>query len=103
MTTVAHSLTRAGIGQSTCVGIGGDSIVGLGLVDAVQLAERDDETSAVVIYGEVGTGQEHRLAAYLGGKPCKPVYAYIAGLQALASRLRALAGLVDGEALAHVM
>jgi succinyl-CoA synthetase alpha subunit len=84
MTTVAHALTSAGIGQSTCVGIGGDSIIGLDLVQSVQLAEQDDGTSAIVIYGEVGTGQEHRLAAYLAGAPLKPVHAYIAGIQAVA-------------------
>jgi succinyl-CoA synthetase alpha subunit len=82
LTTIANALTGAGIGQSTCVGIGGDAILGFDLIDAVQRAEADPSTSSIVVYGEVGTRQEHRLAEYLGGTPSKPVFAYVAGARA---------------------
>ena len=83
MSTIAYTLTSAGIGQSTCVGVGGDSLIGLDMVGAALMAEADPETEAIVIFGELGTSQEHRLAAAVrDGLIRKPVIAYIAGTAA---------------------
>lgn len=83
MSTLAHALTKAGIGQSTCVGVGGDAVIGLDLVEAALLAEVDPGTSGIVVFGEVGTSQEQRLAAAIGaGRVTKPVAAYVAGVSA---------------------
>lgn len=85
MTTIANTLTAAGIGQSTCVGVGGDAVIGLDMVEAALLAERDPETSGIVVFGELGTEQEQRLAEALrAGEVTKPVAAYIAGVSARA-------------------
>jgi succinyl-CoA synthetase alpha subunit len=83
MTTIANTLTTADIGQSTCVGVGGDAVIGLDLVEAASLAEADPETTGIVVFGEVGTTQEQRLAdAVRDGRVTKPVAAYIAGVSA---------------------
>ena len=76
---VAGELSAAGIGQSTVVGIGADPVVGTGIVEMLGLFEEDDETSAVVIVGEVGGSQEERAAAFVVGSMTKPVVAYVAG------------------------
>jgi len=73
-------LSRAGFGQSTAVGIGGDPIVGSDFVDILELFEHDDETKAVVLFGEVGGVYEERVAEYVKlGKITKPIVAIIAG------------------------
>lgn len=83
MSTIAHTLAVAGSGTSTCLGIGGDSVIGLDMPAAVQLAQDDDESRAVVLFGEIGTTQEERLAALVAsGAITKPVIAYIAGAAA---------------------
>ena len=93
MSTIGSLLTCNGIGQSTCVGIGGDLIRGLDLLGAGLLAEEDPATSAIVIYGEIGTGQEERLAEALRhGSITKPVVAYVAGRQAPKGRRYSHAG-----------
>ena len=80
MSTLAHTLTSAGLGQSTCVGIGGDSVIGLDMPAALLLAQADPDTRAVVIFGEIGTTQEERTAALVASRVVtKPVVAYIAG------------------------
>ena len=72
--------TDAGLGQSSCVGIGGDPIHGLGFVDCLKLFADDDETELVVLVGEIGGSEEERAAAFLAsGDYAKPVVAYIAG------------------------
>ncbi len=72
--------TDAGLGQSTCVGIGGDPIHGLGFVDCLELFATDAETDLVVLVGEIGGSEEERAADYLSGPAYpKPVMAYIAG------------------------
>ena len=79
-TTVAYLLTNAGIGQTTVVGIGGDPFVGSRFVDLLPLFEKDPETRAVVIFGEIGTLQEEEVADLLKrGGFTKPLIAYVAG------------------------
>ncbi|SCL20041.1 succinyl-CoA synthetase alpha subunit [Micromonospora pallida] len=80
MSTLAHTLTAAGFGQSTCVGIGGDSVIGLDMPAALRLAEADPDTDATVVFGEIGTTQEERVAALIAaGQLTKPIVVYIAG------------------------
>ena len=75
--------TAAGLGQSTCVGIGGDPLHGLGFSDCLELFGADDETEAVVMIGEIGGSEEDQAAEYLRATDYgKPVVAYIAGLSA---------------------
>ena len=93
MTTIAYELTKAGIGQSTCVGVGGDAVIGLDVPTAALLAEADDETAKLLVFGEVGTRQEERLAELVrDGQITKPVYAYVAGASAPAGRRYSHAG-----------
>ncbi len=75
-------LSRLGIGQSTCVGIGGDPVIGTTFVDALALFEADPETQAVVMIGEIGGSAEETAAAFVQAKMKKPVVAYIAGQNA---------------------
>ena len=77
---IAAQLTRAGLGQSTCLGIGGDPVVGLTFTEVLDMFERDDETEAVVLIGEIGGNLEELAAQYIAetGYP-KPVVAFIAG------------------------
>jgi succinyl-CoA synthetase alpha subunit len=72
-------LTRAGIGQSTCIGIGGDPIPGTSFVDALALFESDPDTTAIVMIGEIGGSAEEQAAEYVKGHVSKPVVAFIAG------------------------
>jgi succinyl-CoA synthetase alpha subunit len=75
-------LSRIGIGQSTCLGIGGDPVVGTTFVDALELFEADPETKAVVLIGEIGGSAEETAAAYVRDTMSKPVVAFIAGQNA---------------------
>jgi succinyl-CoA synthetase alpha subunit len=75
-------LSRLGIGQSTCLGIGGDPIVGTTFVDALELFEADSETRAVVLIGEIGGSAEETAAEYIKSHMSKPVVAFIAGQNA---------------------
>jgi succinyl-CoA synthetase alpha subunit len=75
-------LSRLGIGQSTCVGIGGDPVIGTTFVDALALFEADPETKAVVMIGEIGGSAEETAAAFVQAQMKKPVVAYIAGQNA---------------------
>lgn len=77
---IAMSLTREGIGQSTCIGIGGDPVIGLDFIEVLELFRSDPKTEAVVIIGEIGGDAEERTAKYiLETKYPKPVVAFIAG------------------------
>jgi succinyl-CoA synthetase alpha subunit len=75
-------LSRLGVGQSTCVGIGGDPVVGTTFVDALALFEQDPETRAVVMIGEIGGAAEETAAAFIREHMSKPVIAFIAGQNA---------------------
>jgi len=75
---IAENLTKAGIGQSTVVGIGGDPMPGLTFVDILKMFEEDDETKAVVLVGEIGGTAEEEAAKFIK-KMSKPVVAFIAG------------------------
>ena len=72
-------LTNLGIGQSTCVGIGGDPVVGSTFIDILKLFEKDNETDAVVLIREIGGSAEEEAASYIKKKFSKPVVAFIAG------------------------
>ncbi len=75
-------LSRLGIGQSTCVGIGGDPVIGTSFVDALELFEADAETRAVVMIGEIGGSAEETAAEFVKERMSKPVAAFIAGQNA---------------------
>jgi succinyl-CoA synthetase alpha subunit len=86
-------LTARGIGQSTCVGVGGDPIIGTTQRQALELFDQDDETAAVVLIGEIGGNAEQDAAEYLGGMT-KPVIAFIAGATAPPGRRMGHAGAI---------
>jgi succinyl-CoA synthetase alpha subunit len=75
-------LSRLGIGQSSCVGIGGDPIIGTTFVDALALFEADPETKAVILIGEIGGSAEETAAEFVEARMTKPVVAFIAGQNA---------------------
>jgi succinyl-CoA synthetase alpha subunit len=79
---IIHDLTQMGIGQSTCVGIGGDPIVGTSFIDCLARFEQDPETKAVVLIGEIGGDDEERAAEFIEREMETPVVAYIAGFTA---------------------
>jgi len=74
--------SRCGYGQSTCIGIGGDPIRGMGFIDCLQLFEADPDTHGIVMIGEIGGSDEERAAEYIRTQVSKPVVAYIAGVTA---------------------
>jgi len=75
----AFQLKQLGIGQSTCVGIGGDPVIGTSFVDVLELFEEDDDTHAVVLIGEIGGNAEEKAAEFVKNKMTKPVVGFIAG------------------------
>ena len=76
---IVNSLTEAGIGQSTTVGIGGDPVIGTNFIEMLELFENDPETERIVMVGEIGGTAEEEAAEYIREHVTKPVYAYIAG------------------------
>ena len=89
-----HQLSRKGIGQSTCLGIGGDPVVGLPFVDILQLYEEDPGTKAVVLIGEIGGSMEEKAAEFFRTTMTKPLIAYIAGVTAPPERRMGHAGAI---------
>jgi len=79
---IMNELTQREIGASTCIGIGGDPIIGTGFVEALELFEADDETRAVALIGEIGGDDEEKAAAFIAERMSKPVVAYVAGFTA---------------------
>lgn len=77
-----HQTTRIGLGQSTCVGIGGDPIHGLSFIDCLEMFEADRQTKGIIMVGEIGGTAEEEAAEYIKAHVRKPVVAYIAGVTA---------------------
>jgi succinyl-CoA synthetase alpha subunit len=91
---VVDQLTKKGIGQSTCVGIGGDQIIGLNFVDLLAMFERDPGTEAVIMIGEIGGTAEEEAAQFIEKHVHKPVLAFVAGLTAPPGRRMGHAGAI---------
>jgi len=89
-----HELTIRDIGQSTCIGIGGDPVPGTSFVDVLERFEADPETSAVVMIGEIGGDAEERAAEFIEAHLSKPVVAYVAGVTAPAGKKMGHAGAI---------
>ena len=89
---VVDQLTKRGIGQSTCVGIGGDQIIGLNFVDLLAMFEKDPGTEAVIMIGEIGGTAEEEAAQFIQKSVHKPVLAFVAGLTAPPGRRMGHAG-----------
>ncbi|MFA5941680.1 MAG: succinate--CoA ligase subunit alpha [Sinimarinibacterium sp.] len=77
-----HQTTQNGLGQSTCVGIGGDPVRGMGFIEVIQLFEKDPKTEGIIMVGEIGGASEEEAAEYIKKNVKKPVVAYIAGVTA---------------------
>jgi len=89
-----YQTTAQGLGQSTCVGIGGDPIHGMNFVDVLSRFQADDQTKGIVMVGEIGGGEEEDAAEYIKAHVTKPVVAYIAGQTAPAGKRMGHAGAI---------
>jgi succinyl-CoA synthetase alpha subunit len=91
---IANNLSKAGLGQSTTVGLGGDPVVGLNFVDVLKKFAEDEQTKAVVLVGEIGGNAEEQAAAYINQNFPKPIVAYIAGRTAPSGKRMGHAGAI---------
>jgi succinyl-CoA synthetase alpha subunit len=96
---IVHELTSAGIGQSTCIGMGGDPVHGIGFIESLALFQTDPDTDLIIMTGEIGGDDEERAAAFIADQVTKPVVAYIAGFEAPPGKRMGHAGaIVTGSA-----
>jgi succinyl-CoA synthetase alpha subunit len=89
-----HQLTELGIGQSTCIGIGGDPIIGTSFLDAIMMFNDDPDTHAIILIGEIGGNAEEKAAVWIKGHVKKPVVGFIAGQTAPPGRRMGHAGAI---------
>ncbi len=91
---VVHQLTKQGIGQSTCLGIGGDPVNGTTFIDCLEAFENDPDTRGVVMVGEIGGSAEEEACTFIRSRVSKPVVGFVAGLTAPAGRRLGHAGAI---------